>query len=468
MTALLSAWRTSRESNLPFPVVKQIDLELLLTDALTAYGFHLLNGRVIPERMDPGRVSYPKKYHLPAILEDVLNSGDVRAGLDRLIPQTQLYRNLRQALADYTAIAGSGGWPVIPSARGLKKKADIKRYLSLLQERLVLTGDLTDPEPAISSDQDKRFGAAVRRYQKQHGLKADGVVGPATLKEMNVPVEKRIEQIRLNLERLRWLPEQMGRRNILVNITDFSRAVFEEGRLIMDMPIVVGKHDQRTFAFSARMTHLELNPYWNIPKEIAAKEVLPEIQKDQEYLARKNIRVIEYSRPQGVEIDPETIDWSKIRPEKLGYSFRQEPGPGNALGRIKFMFPNRFDIYLHDTPERHLFKRERRTFSHGCIRISRPIDLAEYLLESESGWSRAKILAEIGKGKRQIVNLSSPVGVHILYLTAWTDPQGVVQFRHDIYEGDTILFEALNKKPPAIHPDDIRRPVKKEERGLPK
>lgn len=460
ITALASEWRKSRESNLPFPVARQIDLELLVTDALVAYGFHLLNGRVNPEKLYPDWASYSKDFHLPAVIDTIMNDGQPEAAFQRLMPQDPLYRDLRQAFAVYKDIAESGGWPTIPESRK-RGKEDHHHYLSLLKQRLRLTGDLPPAEAPESADDDKSLKAAVRRFQKRHGLQANGVVGPATLKEMNVPVEKRIEQIRINLERLRWLPEKIGRRHILVNIADFMLTVFQDDRVIMDMPIVVGKLDQRTFTFSAKMTYLELNPYWNIPKAIAEKEILPEVKKDPEYLTKKKIRVLEYRRYEDKEIDAAVIDWLKIRPDKLRYSFRQDPGPGNALGRIKFMFPNKFNIYLHDTPERHLFKRTRRTFSHGCIRIAKPIDLAEYLLKNERGWDRRKILAEIGRGKRQIVSLSSAIDVHIVYLTAWTNPQGDVQFHNDIYEGDTILLQALNEKPRAIVPDDLRPPVKK-------
>lgn len=461
ITALVSEWRTSRESNIPFPIASQIDLEFLLTDALVAYGFHLLNGRVDSKRLYPDWVSYPKDVHLPAVIVSIMNGGNLEAAFRRLTPQEPLYRDLKQAFALYADIAGTGGWPLIPASRGLKKKEDYSRYLSLLRQRLLLTGDLSSADSPERGAYDERLKEAVRRFQKRHGLKADGVVSPETLKEMNVPVEKRSEQIRLNLERLRWLQEDIGRRHILVNITDFTLTVSQDGRVIMDMPIVVGKQDQRTFTFSAKMTYLELNPYWNIPKTIAEKEILPGVRKDPDYLTKKKIRVLEYRRYQDKEIDPATIDWSKIRPDKLKYSFRQDHGPGNALGRIKFMFPNKFDIYLHDTPERHLFKRTRRTFSHGCIRIAKPIDLAEYLLNNENGWNRKKILAEIGKGNRQILHLPSPIDVHIVYLTAWTDPQGEVQFRNDIYAGDASLVQALNEKPFAIYPEDLMHPVKK-------
>jgi murein L,D-transpeptidase YcbB/YkuD len=457
MTALVSAWRTSREHNLPFPIARQIDLELLLTDALVAYGFHLLNGRVDPERFYPDWFSYQKDVSLLDVIENAVNTGNVEAGLRRLTPQEPLYRGLKQALAVYVNIAKKGGWPELPQSRNLWKKADHRRYSLLLKQRLLLTGDLP-PAESTGSNEDENMKKALRRFQKRHGIKADGTISPATLKAMNVPVGERIRQMTLNMERLRWLPEDVGNRYILVNIADFELIVSEDGLIVMDMPIVVGKQNQRTSVFSGKMTYLELNPYWNIPKAIAEKEILPEVQKDPAYLTKKKIRVIEYRRDQDKEIDPATIDWSKIRPDKLRYSFRQDYGPGNALGRIKFMFPNKFDIYLHDTPERHLFKRSRRTFSHGCIRIARPIDLAEYLLKNENGWDRRKILAEIGNGKRQILKLSHPIDIHILYLTAWTDLQGIVQFRNDVYEGDETLLRTLSEKPRTLYPDDIRKP----------
>ena len=456
--ALISEWRSNQDNNIQFSVDRQIDLDFLFTDALVAYGFHLLNGRVDPKRLDPDWLSYQRDLYLNDIIENVMATGNIEAVFQRLIPHDPLYRNLKQTLDVYMNIARNGGWPIIPLPRSLKRKADYSHYLSLLQQRLLLTGDLYPAESSSPHVYDEALKKAVRRFQKRHGLKADGMISLATLKEMNVPVDKRIQQITLNLERLRWLPEDIGNRYIFVNITDFELKVFQDDRVVMDMPIVVGKQKQRTSVFSGKMTYIELNPYWNIPKTIAAKEILPTVQKDPTYLAKKRIKVIEYRRRQEQEVDPAAIDWSKIHPDKLRYSFRQDFGPGNALGRIKFMFPNKFDIYLHDTPERHLFKRTQRTFSHGCIRIAQPIDLAEYLLKNENGWNRKKILAEIGKGKRQVLKLQYPIDVHILYLTTWTDHQGTVQFRNDIYQGDAILFQALNEAPRTIDPAEVSRP----------
>ncbi len=453
--ALVSEWRNSKAKDELFPPSRRIDLELLLTDAFVLYGYHLLNGRVDPEKLYPDWFSYQKDSSLLDVVQETLASGNIEDALHRLTPQDPLYTKLKQTLAIYANIANRGGWPVIPSPRRMKSKNDYGSYLSLLRQRLERSGDLAKTEQPYSRFYDDSLKKAVRRFQKRQGLKADGIMNAATLKEMNVPIERRIRQIVLNMERLRWLPEDIERRYILVNIANFELEVLEADRVIMTMPIVVGKQNQRTSVFSGKMTYIELNPYWNIPQTIAVKEILPKVKKDPTYLAQKRIKVIEYWRRQEREVNPDKVNWSRLNQDNLKYSFRQDFGPGNALGRVKFMFPNKFDIYLHDTPERQLFKRTQRTFSHGCIRIAKPIDLAEYLLKDDLKWGRRKILAEIGKGKRQVLKLQEPIDVHILYLTAWVDHQGEVQFRPDIYQGDAVLMQALQEKPQLLTLDDI-------------
>jgi murein L,D-transpeptidase YcbB/YkuD len=452
---LVSEWRSSEAKNELFPRSRRIDLELLLTDAFVLYGYHLLNGRVDPEKLYPDWFAYQRDSSLLDVVQETLTSGNIEDALKRLTPQDPLYTNLKQTLAIYSHTANMGGWPVIPSPRRLKSKNDYGRYVFLLRQRLELSGDLAKTEQPYSPFYDDSLKKAVRRFQKRQGLKADGIMNAATLKEMNVPIERRIRQIVLNMERLRWLPEDIERRYILVNIANFELEVLEADRVIMNMAIVVGKQNQRTSVFSGKMTYIEINPYWNIPQTIAVKEILPKVKKAPAYLAQKRIKVIEYWRRQEREVNPDKVNWSRLNQDNLKYSFRQDFGPGNALGRVKFMFPNKFDIYLHDTPERHLFKRTQRTFSHGCIRIAKPIDLAEYLLKDGLKWDRRKILAEIGKGKRQVLKLQEPIDVHILYLTAWVDHQGEVQFRPDIYQGDAVLMQALQEKPRLLTLDDI-------------
>jgi murein L,D-transpeptidase YcbB/YkuD len=251
----------------------------------------------------------------------------------------------------------------------------------------------------------------------------------------------------LNMERMRWIPDNVEQRSIVVNIADFEMNVLENEKTVLSMKVVVGKPFQRTPVFTAKMTYLVINPSWNVPDSIAQKEILKNIKKDSQYLAKQNIKVLRGWGPQEKETDPETIEWSKITENTLAYRFRQEPGPMNPLGRIKFMLPNKFDVYLHDTPSKHLFSESVRTFSHGCIRIEKPIELGEYVLQDDLLWSREKLLAAIEKGTEQSFPLPHPVNVHFLYLTAWVDGEGVLQFRNDVYERDKQLDEALRKKP---------------------
>ncbi|HUH67051.1 MAG TPA: L,D-transpeptidase family protein, partial [Syntrophales bacterium] len=232
-----------------------------------------------------------------------------------------------------------------------------------------------------------------------------------------------------------------GQDYIAVNIADFSMEVVEEGRSVMTMRIIAGKDKQRSCVLSAKMTYLELNPFWRVPDSIAAKEILPEIKKDPGYLAKKNMKVFGDWSDNAKEIDPIKVKWSRVNAGNLTHKFRQEPGLSNPLGRIKFIFPNECEIYLHDTPARHLFAKARRDLSHGCIRVERPVELATYLLRNKETWTQKKILAEIKKGKRQVVMLPEPVDVHVFYGTAWVDREGVLQFRNDIYHADEIPYD---------------------------
>jgi murein L,D-transpeptidase YcbB/YkuD len=272
-------------------------------------------------------------------------------------------------------------------------------------------------------------------------LREDGVVGPATLAALNVPVGERVRQIEMNLELWRWLPRDLGQRHIMVNITDYTMSVVEDGREVMGSKVIVGKPSRPTPVFAGEMSYLVLNPYWHVPPTIAVKDKLPKLRRNPYALSRQRIRVF----AGGKEINPGRVNWRRVNARNLRYHFRQDPGPRNALGRIKFMFPNRYSVYLHDTPSKYLFNRDNRTFSSGCVRVADPIDLAEYLL-SDSGWSRKAIVSKT-RGKRQRrVNLSEKVPVYILYWTAWVDDAGETHFRRDIYEHDKRLAKAFRSE----------------------
>jgi len=307
-------------------------------------------------------------------------------------------------------------------------------------------GDAGDPELY-----DEGLEAAVESFQKRHGLDPDGVVGAATAAVLNVSAEDRLKQVRANLERWRWITKDLGERYVLVNVASFQAGVFEEGRAVMSMEAIVGKAYRQTPDFSGRMSTVTLNPTWTVPPKLAREDILPKIRKDPAYLAKQGIRVFENWSEGAREIDPAEVDWTRIDAERLSYKFRQDPGPRNALGRVVFHFPNKFDVYIHDTPERWLFSRAVRDFSSGCIRIERPLDLAAYLLRDDPDWTREKLTEAIDSGETKVIRLRDPLGVHILYWTAWLGADGRIQFRQDIYLRDAALVRALDERAgPAI------------------
>ena len=384
-----------------------------------------------------------------SVLEQALRKKQIREALMRLRPGQSSYAKLRQALAQYRGLLVKGESPRVSTGASLKKDMKSERVMEL-RKRLAASGDL-DAATAEGGDLfDDRLEEAVTVFQKRHGLKNDGIVGPVTLAALNVPLKHRTRQLELNLERLRWIFGNPEQRSIVVNIANFELDVIENGKSVLSMKVVVGKPFQRTPVFTAKMTHLVLNPSWNVPDSIARKEILSKIKDDPSYLAEQKMRVLRERGFREYEINPETIDWSQVTANTLSYKFRQEPGPLNPLGQIKFMFPNRFDVYLHDTPSKRLFSENVRTFSHGCTRIEKPIELAEYLLRDAPGWTKEKLLSSIEEGSEQKVLIPQPLNVHFLYLTAWVDEEGALQFRNDIYKRDPLLDEALRRKP-ALH-----------------
>jgi L,D-transpeptidase YcbB len=436
---MMSDFREKLISGETIDNVKLADFDILLTDTFLLYVSHLTNGRINHKIAYPGLVVNKDSLDLAAVLQDVLNSGEIEKKLAGLAPQYPVYAWLKKELIRHQQIADNGGWPKIPAGTKMKKGSRDKR-VRILRQRLIVSNDLSLTAASESNTFDHDLEAAVRKFQNRHGLKADGSVGRGTLAALNVPVEARIRQIVLNMERFRWLSADSGKRYVIVNIADYSLGVIENEQVVMTMKIIVGKTEQRSCILSGKMTYLELNPFWNVPESIATKEILPSIKKDPEYLAKNNIKVFSYSKGRAKEINPKNVNWSRINAGNLKYNFRQEPGPANSLGRIKFMFPNECEVYLHDTPTRHLFGRFRRAFSHGCIRIEKPIDLATYLLQKKDTWPKDKILAEIHKGKRQVVMLPDPIDVHIFYGTAWVDQYGDINFRDDIYQIDETPY----------------------------
>jgi murein L,D-transpeptidase YcbB/YkuD len=424
------------------------DLDLLLTDAFLLYGSHLLAGRVNPETIQSEWSIESREADLAEILQRAVDAGEIGEALENLRPRHRGYQALTQALSQYRDIMRDGGWPGVPHGPTIRE-GDQGPRVSALRSDLIARGDL---QGSTARDLDLFDGAlelAVKRFQRRHGLAADGVVGPATLRALNVPVEKRIRQIKCNMERWRWLPKDLGQRYIMVNIANFRLDFVEDEATTMTMRVVVGRRYRRTPVFTGTMTYMELNPYWHVPPNIAKQDLLPRIREDPGYLGRQKIRVFQGWEAQAPELDPESIAWSQITAENFSFKLLQEPGPKNALGPVKFMFPNKFNVYLHGTPAQDLFQRITRTFSSGCIRVEKPIVLAAYLLRDDPQWSYESIRVALDSGETQIIRLLQPSAVHLLYWTAWVDSDGVLHFRDDIYRRDTRLDRALNERPPA-------------------
>jgi murein L,D-transpeptidase YcbB/YkuD len=291
-------------------------------------------------------------------------------------------------------------------------------------------------------------------------LTGDGVFGPQTLAELNVSVEERIRQIEINMERSRWLSGDPGDHYLMVNIADFTLTVVEKGEAVLSMAVVVGTPFRRTPVFSTRLSYLIFSPSWNVPVSILRKDKLPLIKSDIKYLAAHHYQIVAWKDFPNRLLDPESLDWEGITADNFPGLLRQEPGPWNALGRVKFMLPDSFNIYLHDSPDRHLFERKTRIFSSGCIRIERPFDLAAYLLRNREDWDEKRIRQAMASGKPQRVDLREHLPVHILYRTAWVDGQGRLQFRRDVYGRDKDLYVALEGVPApakAMLASDVRR-----------
>ncbi len=422
-------------------------LEVLLSLGLVRYAADLGQGRITPHISDPALFVFREEVKKENVLAAAAEAVDLDGFIDDYRPQTVRYDRQKVALAEYRALALQGGWRPIPGGDTLKPGMTDPR-VGLLRQRLRLVGDLKPQNDLAENGGDANFydaqmETAVKWMQYRHGLAQDGAVGRKTLDEINVPIEARIEQMILNLERRRWMPDDLGQRYIFVNLADFLLKLVDEPKTLLDMPVVVGKPYHHTPVFSHVMTYVEINPFWNVPPSIARDELLPKIKQDTSYLAQNNYVLFSDWSSGATVVDPHSIDWSQVSKASFPYKVRQDAGDGNALGRVKFMFPNRFNIYLHDTPAKALFSRAERAFSHGCIRVQDPPRLAELVLATTAGWDRARIDVAIASGERTIVPLSEPLPVHISYLTAWVNKDGSVHFRNDVYGRDAALSRAL-------------------------
>lgn len=422
------------------PAAADTRLDRIATDAYITLAAHLLAGRLDPVSIEPNWTAVRRGRDLAAYLEAALAAGAIAESLEALAPAQPGYANLKVALARYRDIAERGGWPAIDGGPKLSL-GDRGRRVAQLRQRLAATrdveGDTGDPELF-----DDALAAAVRRFQKRANLEPDGVVGTRTLVQLNRTVDDRIAQIRANMERWRWLPDDLGRRHIRVNIADFRLEAHADGELARTHEIIVGRSYRKTPVFTGLMSYLVLNPWWETPANLAAKDKLPAFRADPRSVEALGFQVLDRS---GRPVDPKTIDWNAVSAAEFPYRLRQAPGPANALGDVKFMLPNRHNVYLHDSPTRGLFDKTRRDFSSGCVRVEGALDLAAWVLSDLPGWTPARIRELAATETETRVNLEHPVPVHILYWTVVSDGNGKVRFVDDIYGRDSKLIAALDR-----------------------
>jgi len=418
-------------------------IELYFSSAFLEYASDLKVGRFLPSKIDPNFFIESRTIDQLSALKDLAQTDSIDRFFDAWQPPSQRYAALRSVLAKYRALAAKGGWRTVPLGESIRPGMTDPR-IPAIRARLSITDGASNE---VGATQTQLYGnelvEAVKRFQARQGLDADGVIGSTTIVAMNVPIQERINSIILAMERLRWMPENLGQQYLIVNIAGFELRRVNAGKVEERMAVVVGKPYHRTPVFSDRIRFLEFNPYWNVPPDIAVNEELPILRRNPAGLSAQGFEVV-----RGNQVtDPSSVDWSNVGPGHFPYQLRQRPGPNNALGRVKFMFPNSHNVYLHDSPAHSLFERNIRAFSHGCIRLSRPLDLAEQVLRvgGVQGWTKDRINNVVASTKTTVVNLREPLPVHITYLTAWAD-DGAANFRQDIYGHDAKLLAALEGK----------------------
>lgn len=421
-------------------------LDLAITGQVLHFLYEVRNGRL----HDPDSTGPGKGFDVDQVLNQLVSAPDIGTAMQNAVPGNAPYRALRRALSTYHAIARkNGGRPDAPIPDGPSiKPGNTDPRVPQIRARMNRLGDLIARPTGTEGDvYDTVLEQSVIQFQKRHGLEPDGVVGKRTLAEMNISIEARIAQIAVNMERWRWLPSDLGNDYILVNIAGFRLEVFELGVPSMEMAVVVGRPFRRTPVFSADMSYLEFSPTWTVPPTILKEDIIPGMRKDPEFLAKKGVKIYSSWNRDARVLDPATIDWKSPTSQLMSYRYVQPPGPKNALGQVKFMFPNQYSVYLHDTPDKNLFGKASRAYSSGCIRVQRPSDLAALLLADQPEWTAEKISAAMAQDTPQRVNLSKPIPIYITYATAWAGEGGTIEFRPDIYDRDVSLQDQLLSSP---------------------
>ncbi|MCT4654613.1 MAG: L,D-transpeptidase family protein [Cohaesibacter sp.] len=424
ITPALSIGRTNGSSA---DAIAKADVTLSL--AITKYTRHAYAGRIDPRRISKKDISI--KPHLPdsiKILEEITLAGNPKAKLLSYNPQHKGYQALRAKYNELRLKKADKKTAPIPAGKSMKVGKHDKRVPQLYAKLGLVAPTGTDSKPTLYT---KELAKQVKAFQKANGLIADGIVGKGTLAVLNGNRGDLIANMVANMERWRWLPRKLGDFHVMVNIPTFHVQVVKDDKKIHQTRVVVGKKANKTPIFSDTMEYLVVNPYWNVPRSIASKELLPKIRTNPaEFFSSKNYQVLASVKGRTRVIDPSQLDWSKVEASQV--RLRQPPGTRNALGRIKFMFPNKHAVYLHDTPSRSLFKRDYRAYSHGCVRVHKPFEFADFILKQEKSWNAARVKKMVG-GSEKRINLKRKIPVHLAYFTTWMSEEGTLQVRSDIY-----------------------------------
>jgi len=420
-------------------------LDTLLTYNLVKYIHDISFGRIRPPISNYSQLPDQDdiNFDVVAAATSALNAPDLKTYLTSLAPTHQYYQNLKKALKEYRAIAQSGGWQVIPQGKTLHP-GETDARVAYIYKRLVSPGI-----PPIPPPRNNVYGPdlvkAVKVFQRLNGVDIDGVIGPQTLAIMNIPASQLVDQIIVNMDRWRWQAHDLGDKYVMINIADYSLTAFDDHSMILNFPVIIGQLQHQTPVFSDSIKYIEFNPYWNITPSIAKNEELPNLRKNPRYLVDRHVRLFTGWDAGAIELDSTKMDWQKISSSQIaGFRLRQDPGPWNALGRIKFGFPNKYSIYMHDTPAKDLFSRNKRDFSHGCIRLSNPLALAIFALKDQGrGWTAEKVESYFYSDNRVTVRVIPSLPIHITYQTTWVDKNGLIHFNRDIYARDKELYKAL-------------------------
>lgn len=419
--------------------------DVLLTDAVLLYARHLIEGKVNPGPLEYSWNYSRRQYAHDEVIEKVnraIEEGSVGEALARLAPDTWFYLQLKEALALYRDLQQQGPFPALPVSKVLRK-GDQHDTVVLLRQRL---SEFDFSADAISEPRvfDSGLEAAVKTFQAMHGLDEDGIVGAGTFAALNFTPQQRIDQIRINMDRIRWVQEDVSENFLVVNIAGFELYYIKNEELVWQTEVMAGTVAHETPMFRATIKYLVFNPTWTVPRSIIGRSLYGKFSANPDYISQHNYKLYDSA---GTEVLPAQLDWSSLSSTRFPYRVVQQPGPGNALGRVKFMFPNKHAIYLHDTPHRELFKRSARAFSAGCIRVQQPLQLAELLLADPDLWQHEQIESVVESKELKTVRLANPVDVLLMYWTASPTASGRIKFHPDIYQRDAGVLARLNASP---------------------